>query len=99
MPGARHAAHVQAALDQEGRVARQVRAGLGIDELVPRQPDLTAVIGVPVPLAELDAYLNVLILTFLPTFGAYWLEDQPAHTRYVPPRRILRFFGSGRRPG
>ncbi len=92
MSGARHPAHVQTSLEQEGRITRQVRAGVGIDELVPRQPDLTAVIGVPVALGELDDYLNVLILTVRPTFGAYWLEDQPAHTRYLPPRRILRFF-------
>ena len=81
VPGARHTAHVQAPLDELRRVAREEGAGVGIDELVPRQPDLAAVVGVPVALGEFDGYLNVRILNFRPTFEAYCPLVVPVHTR------------------
>ena len=81
VPGPRQPGHVQPSLREQRRVAREVRPGLGIDELVPRQPDLAAVVGVPVALGELDAYLNERILNFLPTFEAYCPLVEPVQTR------------------
>jgi hypothetical protein len=48
--GAGDTEDVEAAGRDLGGFATQVAPGLGIDELVPRDPDLPAVIGVPVPL-------------------------------------------------
>lgn len=93
-PRARHPRDVQPALGELRRVAGEEGAGVGIDELVPRQPDLAAVLGVPVALGELDVddYLNDLIFTDRPWLDAYWPLATPVHTRYVPPRRILSRF-------
>jgi hypothetical protein len=49
-PRAGDAHDPQAAGSQLGRVAAQVAARLAVDELVPRDPDLTSVVGVPVAL-------------------------------------------------
>jgi hypothetical protein len=81
VPGPRQPGHMQPSLREQRRVACEVRPGLGIDELVPRQPDLAAVVGVPVALGELDAYLNERILNFLPTFEAYCPLVEPVQTR------------------
>lgn len=74
---------MQPALGELRCVAGEERAGVGIDELVPRQPDLAAVLGVPVALGELDVddYLNDLIFTDRPWFDAYWPLATPVHTR------------------
>ena len=82
-PRARHARDPQPALGELRCVAGQVGAAVGIDELVPRQPDLAAVLGVPVALGELDVdgYLNVRILIDLPLFDAYWPLTTPVQTR------------------
>ncbi len=85
---------MQPALGELRCVAGEVGASVGIDELVPRQPDLAAVLGVPVALGELDVdgYLNVRILNDRPLFDAYWPLATPVQMRYVPPRLILWFF-------
>ena len=74
---------MQPALGELRCVAGEVGAGVGIDELVPRQPDLAAVLRVPVALGELDVddYLNVLIFTDLPLFEAYWPLSTPVQMR------------------
>jgi len=74
---------VQPALGELRCVAGEVGAGVGIDELVPRQPDLTAVLGVPVALGELDVdcYLNDLILIDRPLFEAYRPLSTPVQMR------------------
>ena len=41
----RHAGHVEPAGGELGRVAGEVAPRLGIDELVPRDPHLPAVVG------------------------------------------------------
>ena len=93
-PRARHARDPQPALGELRCDAGEVGAGAGIDELVPRQPDLAAVLGVPVALGELDVddYLNVLIFTDRPLVGANWPLGTPVHTRKVTPRLILSRF-------
>jgi hypothetical protein len=48
--GSGHADHSQPLGGQLGRVAGQVPARAGVDELVPRHPDLASVVGVPVTL-------------------------------------------------
>ena len=62
LAGAGHPRHVQAALCQRGIVAGQEAAAAGLDQHEPGQPDLPAVVGVPVALlvANVDSHMRKL---------------------------------------
>ena len=59
-PGARDARHPQTSRGQLGSVAGEVAARLAVDHLIPGDPDLAAVVGVPVALVVLDVDLHGL---------------------------------------
>ena len=69
LAGAGHAGHVEAAIGQRGIVAGQEAAAAGLDEHEAGQPDLPAVVGVPVALLVADVDSHTRKLAYVPASG------------------------------